>query len=111
MKQLPAPWLAIAILILSAVNTGCTHTAIEDCGGKVLGVNEPRIRSSHFRMLLNHPDAAAQRFASFAMMSALTYVEDKSCDMKEPKVAEEQRLLFTQALANTGWKDFSSASG
>ena len=63
----------ILLALLLGLLQGCTHLEIEDCGGKVLGENEPRIRSSHFRMFLADLPAASTRSAPFAAMSALAY--------------------------------------
>src|SRR5689334_15642219 len=65
-------FISIVLLVLLQ---SCTHLAIDDCGGKVLGENKPRIRSSHLRMFLADPPAASNRFAPYAAMSALAYAE------------------------------------
>jgi len=93
--------LAFLFLLLSA----CTHFAIEDCGGKVLGSNEPRIRSSHFRMFLEDESAATNRFLPFAAMSALAYAEDKNCGKDAPKVTLGERQVLEKILSSRNWQE------
>lgn len=93
-------WLGVLGLLL-----GCTHVAVEDCGGKVLGENQPRIRSSHFRMLLADLPAAAERFAPYAAMSALAYAEDADCGHDQPKLNADERAGFEAALHALGWSE------
>lgn len=86
----------LVVLLLSLAS--CTHMNVEDCGGKVLGVREARIRSSQWRMLLADEPAAAARFVPYAQMSALAYAEDQDCG-KEPKIGLEDRASFEQQLS------------
>ena len=96
--------LLVALTILAG---GCTHIAIEDCGGKVLGENEPRIRSSHFRMFLADLPAVSDRFLAFAAMSSLAYAEDKDCGtpLKERKIAPQDRKNLEEILKARGWRE------
>jgi hypothetical protein len=73
-KMEPSLSCRIGLVILLTFLQGCTHLAIEDCGAEVLGKNEPRIRSSHFRMFLADLPAASNRFAPYAVMSALSTI-------------------------------------
>lgn len=84
---------------------GCTHLAIEDCGGEVLGENEARIRSSHFRMVLADLPAASNRFSPYAAMSALAYAEDSDCGTTDPKLTREERFMLEADLGNRGWQE------
>lgn len=95
----------IALMVTLALLQGCTHLAIEDCGGKVLGENEPRIRSSHFRMLLADLPAAANRFAPYAAMSALAYAEDANCGATDPKITAAERARLESELSARGWQE------
>ncbi len=95
----------IELALLLALLQGCTHLEIEDCGGKVLGENEPRIRSSHFRMLLADLPAASNRFAPYAAMSALAYAEDSSCGTTDPKITDNERAKLESALLARGWQE------
>ena len=92
----------IDLAILLAVFQGC---ALEDCGGKVLGENEPRIRSSHFRMLLADLPAASNRVAPYAAMSALAYAEDRDCGTANPKLTAEERANLESYLLARGWQE------
>ncbi len=93
------------LVLLLAVLQGCTHFAVEDCGGEVLGNNEPRIRSSHFRMLIADLPAAANRFVPYAAMSALAYAEDANCGATEPRIAAAERDRLETELAARGWRE------
>lgn len=69
---------------------GCTHLSVDDCvepGGKVLGEDVPRIRSSQVRMKLEDGRAGAARFAPYAAMAALAYEEAESCSTKKKKLS------------------------
>jgi pimeloyl-ACP methyl ester carboxylesterase len=94
----------VATAIVLGLLQGCTHLAVDDCGGQVLGVNEPRIRSSHFRMLLADLPAASNRFAAEAAMSALAYAEDADCG-NEPKLTGDDRAKLEAALHARGWQE------
>ena len=85
----------------------CTHLAIEDCGGKVLGENVPRIRSSHYRMFLADLPAASARFVEFAAMSSLAYSEDQDCGTKpkDQKISPENRKMLEEILAAKQWAE------
>jgi hypothetical protein len=93
--------LALIVMLLQS----CTHLAIEDCGSEILGKNEPRIRSSHFRMFLADLPAASNRFAPFAAMSALAYAEDVECEKKEPKITPHERTELESYLLAKGWQE------
>lgn len=93
------PILVLFLMFLQA----CTHIAVEDCGGQVLGENEARIRSSHFRMLLADESAAANRFLPFAAMSTLAYTEDKNCGNENPKISAGERSNLEELLNTQGW--------
>lgn len=93
--------LAVLLILLQ----GCTHLAVEDCGGKVLGENKPRIRSSHFRMFLADLPAASNRFAPYAAMSALAYAEDANCGTEDPKLTPEERTRLESYLSARGWQE------
>lgn len=95
----------VALLTLLCCVPACTHLAIEDCGDSVLGRNEPRIRSSHFRMLLADPPAAAHRVAPYAAMSTLAYTEDADCGPHEPGVTAEERTRLEAMLLAEGWTE------
>ncbi len=92
-------WL-IGFVLLTA---SCTHLAIEDCGNQVLGVNEARIRSSHFRMLLEDPSAAAHRFLPTAVMSTLAYAEDRDCGKETAKITNQERESLEKILQAERW--------
>ena len=105
MKMITSRSRRIELSVLLAVLQGCTHVAIEDCGGDVLGKNEPRIRSSHFRMLLADLPAASNRFAPYAAMSALAYAEDTNCGNADPKITSEERARLELDLLARGWQE------
>lgn len=72
---------------------GCTHLSVDDCvepGGKVLGEDVLRIRSSQVRMKLEDARAGAARFAPYAAMAALAYEEAASCSSKKKKLSPEE---------------------
>lgn len=89
----------------------CTHLAIEDCGRKVIGENEPRIRSSHFRMFLADLPAASARFVEFAAMSSLTYAEDQDCGTKpeDQKISPHNRKVLEGILAAKQWTEIRNS--
>lgn len=93
------------IAVILSVLQGCTHFAIKDCGEEVIGKNEPRIRSSHFRMLLADLPATANRFAPYAAMSALAYAQDENCGTEEKKLTPEERTKLKLALEARGWEE------
>ena len=99
--------LCALLLLASVFVAGCTHLAIEDCGGVVLGKNEPRIRSSHYRMLLANLPGATERFLPFAAMSSLAYAEDQDCGTppEEQKIRPEDRDKLEQMLHVRGWQE------
>jgi len=100
-------YLVLLLLPLLMGIAGCTHLAVEDCGGKVLGNNEPRIRSSHYRMFLANLPAAADRFVAYAAMSSLAYAEDQDCGtpVPEQKISAEDREKLEGILSARGWKE------
>lgn len=98
----------VVVLILAGILLGgCTHLAIEDCGGEVLGHDEPRIRSSHYRMFLANLPAASERFLPFAAMSSLAYAEDQDCGtpLEERKISPQDRDRLEQVLGVRGWTE------
>lgn len=95
----------IGLLALVTTLQACTHFAVEDCGATVLGEDKPRIRSSHFRMLLADVPAASNRFVSYAEMSTLTYAEDAGCGTSNQKVSTEDRVKLESDLAARGWRE------
>lgn len=97
---------ALIVPLLVALGS-CTHLAIDDCGGKVRGVNEPRIRSSHFRMFLADLPAASARFVEYAAMSSLAYAEDMNCGRKleDQKISSEKRSMLEGILATKHWQE------
>lgn len=97
----------ILLALLLGLLQACTHLEIEDCGGKVLGENEPRIRSSHFRMFLADLPAASNRFAPYAAMSALAYAEDVDCGTEDPKLTPEDRAKLESYLMASGWQELN----
>jgi len=98
-------WQISILVILLMLLQACTHIALEDCGGQVLGENEARIRSSHFRMLLEDESAAADRFLPLAAMSTLAYTEDKNCGNATPKVGVGKRKQLEDLLHARGWQE------
>lgn len=97
-------WLIAFILTI----TSCTHFAIEDCGGQVLGINQARIRSSHFRMLLEDQAAAANRFLPTAVMSTLAYAEDSDCGKETAKITSQEREALERILHNERWMEVTN---
>ena len=102
--------LTLGFLAITSLSS-CTQLSVEDCnepGGRVLGEDVPRIRSSRVRMKLSDGPAAAARFLPFAAMSALAYVEDVDCG--HPKKIDEAASRTLRALIErstpvwTGWK-------
>jgi pimeloyl-ACP methyl ester carboxylesterase len=94
-------WVSFALLLVACfLSWRCTHVALRDCGpdGKVLGVRESRIRSSHWRMFLADVPAAAARFTPYAAMSTLAYVQDPTCGPKI-KITDCERRYFEKKLA------------
>ena len=104
--------LALSLGLLAITNlSSCTHVSVEDCnepGGRVLGEDVPRIRSSHIRMKLADGPAAAARFLPFAVMSALAYAEDVDCG--HPRKLDEAASRALRAIIErstpewSGWK-------
>jgi hypothetical protein len=95
-----AVWLCAAVFL-----TGCTHLEVDDCmepGGKVLGEDVPRIRSSHVRMKFDDGRAAAARFAPYAAMSALAYEEASTCPSWEKALKPEDAGILRAVLAGSG---------
>jgi len=95
--QLVRHTVSLSVLcLLFMIVPGCTSFSLESCneeGGKVLGEDVPRIRSSTLRMKLADPSAAAARFVPYAAMAAYAYVEEKYCG-HEAKISEEEKLLL-----------------
>lgn len=94
------------IFLIIAVG-GCTHLAVEDCGAKVLGNNQSRIRSSHYRMFLADLPAASDRFVDYAAMSSLAYAEDQDCgtSLADQKISPQNREKLESILITRGWKE------
>lgn len=101
------PALRLAMMALVLGLSACTHVAVDDCGGDVLGVNEPRIRSSHWRMRLADLPAASERFVPYAAMSALTYVERGGCPADGAALSDDERKTFEAALSQRGWQEWA----
>lgn len=93
--------------VLALLLAGCTHLNVDDCPpGAVLGHNEPgsaRLRTSHYRVVLADPAAAAARVLPYALMSAYAYRLGPGCNDAGNPVRvddrEEQELL--QRIART----------
>lgn len=100
-------YLVVILMPLVLALAGCTHLAIEDCGGKVLGEDKPRIRSSHFRMFLADLPAASERFLAFAAMSSLAYAENQDCGTptEEQKISPSAREKLEAILNARGWRE------
>lgn len=106
MNRTPAFLRQAALVALAGtLLAGCAHLALEDCGGKVIGEDQPRIRSSHLRMLLADPAAASRRLAPYALMSALAYAEDAKCGSGDPKLGDDERKDFESELTAQGWTE------
>jgi hypothetical protein len=86
---------AWTLLVLAS---GCG--TVQDCG-QVLGEDVPRIRSTALRMKLADHVAAAGRFAPYAAMSALAYVEEGAC--KDKNDLEHQPEL-ERYVSGLGWR-------
>lgn len=128
--------LLIATLLI-ALTQGCAHFELDGCGAQevserkdfhrsplvglfgdsLIGVNEPRIRSSHYRMVLANPAAAAQRFYPYAMMSSLAYDEEKPCLIAMPrkegeiKISSTIREKYKKNLSDLDWEEELGAMG
>lgn len=82
----PATMLTSVLMAFALATAGCTHFAMEPCEDddvKVLGNNTPgtvRIRTSHHRALLSHPDEVAGRLLPYALMSAYAYYMRPGCN-------------------------------
>lgn len=76
-----APFLrSAATAFLSLFLSGCTHFNLEDCPEKsVLNKDVPRLRTSHYRAILQNPPAAAARFLPYAIMSGYAYLDGEKC--------------------------------
>lgn len=109
-KSNASPWSARSTTVgcvLALLLAGCTHLNVDDCpSGAVLGQNEPgsaRLRTSHYRVVLADPAAAAARVLPYALMSAYAYRMGDGCEDKGNEVRidarKEQELL--QSLART----------
>lgn len=106
MNRTPALLRQAALLALaSTLLAGCAHLVLEDCGGKVIGVDQPRIRSSRLRVLLADVPAASRRLAPYALMSALAYAEDADCGSGDPKLGNDEREDFEAELSVQGWTE------
>lgn len=69
---------AFALLMMCA----CTHLGVEDCPEDVLGRNDlgsARLRTSHYRVMLQDPPMAAARFLPYAIMSSYAYRLGAGC--------------------------------
>ena len=105
--EIGSAWQTSILVILLMLLQACTHFALEDCGGQVLGENEARIRSSHFRMVLDDVPAAANRFLPYAAMSTLAYAENKSCGKKSPKITVSEEEALEEILRDRDWHEIS----
>jgi len=88
-------------LFAFALLAGCTHFSVSDCPGCVLGNNEPgsaRLRTSHYRVVLADPGAAAARFLPYALMSSYAYVDGDRCHGKKLAAPDEQPKQLVQWL-------------
>ena len=99
--------IAAFLILLVMPIVGCTHLSIVDCGGKVIGNNKPRIRSSHYRMLLADLPAASERFLAYAAMSSLAYAEDTDCGtpLEDKKISSQDREKLEDILHERGWNE------
>ena len=122
----------LRIAIVFSILQGCSHLKLEGCGAEevqilekvdrsyvskffgdsLIGVNEPRIRSSYYRMVLANPSAAATRFFPYALMSSLAYAEEEPCVRQklengdqDIKVTEKSRKKFYETLSRMGWEE------
>jgi|GEM_PF-2258799 len=89
--------------------SGCTNFAVEDCPkGGVLGNDDPgsaRLRTSHYRVMLANPAAAAARFLPYAIMSTYAYKINDGCVDRGNKVRvppERSAELLTWLKNTTG---------
>lgn len=91
------------LLLLAFLLVGCTHFAVQDCPeNSVLGNNDSgsaRLRTSHYRVMLADPPAAAARFLPYAIMSAYAYKIGDGCDDKKNEV----RVTPERDIALMGW--------
>lgn len=97
-------WQLVVVLLVAAGLPSCSAIGLESCGGRVLGKDVARIRSSQVRMKLAYPARAAARFVPFAAMSALAYWEAADCGRKH-KLTVEDRLDLESILNPPGGKD------
>ena len=80
----PFVWIITRLRRLSPIVlfalAGCTHLAVQDCpDGEVLGKEEVRLRTSHYRVILASPADAAARVLPYALMSAFAYRLGEGC--------------------------------
>jgi pimeloyl-ACP methyl ester carboxylesterase len=102
-------WLLLPIIPLLAA---CTHLAIKDCPeGAVLGNDEWRIRSSHYRMILDNKPAVAARFLPYAVMSAYAYRDGERCNpppgqnpVSESDARKLEELLKATSRSEAAWE-------
>lgn len=91
--------------------SGCTHFSVDDCPDGVLGNNEPgsaRLRTSHYRVMLADPAAAAARFLPYSIMSAYAYRLGDGCRDR----GNDNRILPERAALLTRWlQDTAGSSG
>ena len=100
----------VGVFLAVATLAGCTHLSIDDCDddGKVIGTNEKgtaRLRTSHYRVVVDDPSAAAARVLPYAIMSAYAYRLDAACP-KENKVRidDQQKQSLEDWLYQTTGK-------
>lgn len=85
--------LRVVSICATAAFMGCTHLALTDCAeGPVIGeTKELRLKTSHFRVILESQPLAAARFLPYAMMSAYAYRLGDGClDPGNPRGDEER---------------------
>lgn len=108
----------LAALSTAILMFGCTHFSINDCPDNVLGNNEAgsaRLRTSHFRVMLADPSAAAARFLPYAVMSTYAYKTSSGCNdpgkirVDEAHAAELRSWLISSAGGATEWQLASDA--
>jgi pimeloyl-ACP methyl ester carboxylesterase len=76
--------------------------AVPSCPGLISG-NLPLIESSRLRMSFKAPAAAADRFVSFAAMSALAYV-GAAPKCQRPSLDRGTQEILSTVLAAKGWR-------
>lgn len=102
---------ALLVAVLFLLLSSCAALHLEDCGGEIVGValEEPRIRSSRWRMILADLPAVGRKLSPYAAMSALAYADDGSCDdvSRQAAVAMsgEDRGRLNAITLESGWTE------